>query len=116
MRDVILFAGYTAMSVVGLVLMRLGLPAISRDGFGHAAWVPFLEVGAGATLYLGAFAVWLVILSRIELSVAYPVAIGLTLVFVSVSGALLLKESIDLGRVLGIVLILAGISIVARGM
>jgi multidrug transporter EmrE-like cation transporter len=116
MSNALLFAAYTAMSVVGLILMRLGLPAISRDGFNQASWAPFLEVGAGAALYLGAFAVWLVILSRIELSVAYPVAIGLTLVFVSVSGALLLKESIDLSRVLGIVLILAGITVVARGM
>jgi multidrug transporter EmrE-like cation transporter len=116
MTNVLLFAGYTAMSVVGLVLMRLGLPAISRDGFGQASWAPLLEVGAGATLYLGAFAVWLAILSRIELSVAYPVAIGLTLVFVSVSSAVLLKEPVDLGRALGIVLILAGISVVARGM
>jgi multidrug transporter EmrE-like cation transporter len=116
MKDAFLFAAYTAMSVIGLVLMRLGLPAIPRDGFNQASWASFLEVGTGAALYLGAFAVWLVILSRIELSVAYPVAIGLTLVFVSASSAVLLNESIDPNRVLGIVLILAGISIVARGM
>jgi len=116
MKDAFLFAAYTAMSVIGLVLMRLGLPVISRDGFDQSSWTTFLEIGAGATLYLGAFAVWLVILSRIELSVAYPVAIGLTLVFVSLSGATLLRESIDFGRILGIVLILAGISVLARGM
>ena len=116
MKDALLFAAYSAMSVVGLVLMRLGLPAISRDGFAHASWASLLEVGSGATLYLGAFAVWLVILSRIELSVAYPVAIGLTLVLVSVSSAVLLKEPVELARVLGIVLILAGISLVVRGM
>jgi multidrug transporter EmrE-like cation transporter len=116
MTNALLFAGYTTLSVLGLVLMRLGLPAISRDGFAHASWASLLETGAGATLYLGAFALWLVILSRIELSVAYPVAIGLTLVLVSASGAVLLKESVDLIRVVGIVLILAGISLVASRM
>lgn len=116
MKDTFLFAAYTVMSVVGLVLMRLGLPATSREGFDQASWASILQVGGGAALYLGAFAVWLLILSRIELSIAYPIAIGLTLVLVSLSGALILKEPIDLGRILGCFLILAGIIIIARKM
>jgi multidrug transporter EmrE-like cation transporter len=76
--------------------------------------MPLLQLGAGALLYIGAFAVWLVILSRMELSIAYPVAVGLTLVFVTVGSTLVLNEAIGVVRLLGIALIFVGITLVVQ--
>lgn len=115
MTNGLLLGGYTVMSVLGLLLLKLGAPAI-RAGGGLAAlgWTPIVQVLAGMALYIGAFLLWLVILSRMELSVAYPVAIGLTLVFLSVASVIVLNESITPVHLAGIVLILIGIVLVTR--
>jgi multidrug transporter EmrE-like cation transporter len=110
----LLFAAYTAMSVTGLILLKIGSPALSRALAGQVGWVPLLQLGTGALLYIGAFAVWVVILSRIELSIAYPVAVGLTLVFLSIGSTLVLNEAIATVRLLGIALIFAGITLVVQ--
>lgn len=116
MINAALLGAYTAMSVVGLLLLKLGAPALRQlgNGLDKVAWTPLLQICIGAALYIGAFAVWLVILSRIELAVAYPVAIGLTLVFLSLASVLLLKESIGAMHFAGIVFIFLGIVMVTR--
>lgn len=110
----LLFIAYTATSVVGLILLKIGSPALGRGRVGPVGWVPLLQLGAGALLYIGAFAIWLVILSRTELSIAYPVAVGLTLVFLSIASTLVLNEAIGAARLLGIALIFVGITLVAQ--
>ena len=89
MTDVVLFAAYTASSVIGLLLL-------------------------GASLYVASFAVWLVILARHELSSAYPAAIGLTLAFSTLGAVLLLNEALNVARLVGIALIFLGIFLVTR--
>jgi drug/metabolite transporter (DMT)-like permease len=67
----------------------------------------------GLAMYgLGAFT-WIVVLSRVDLSYAYPF-LALNFVLVAVVSQLVLAESIPGLRWLGIVVICAGILIVAR--
>jgi multidrug transporter EmrE-like cation transporter len=114
MTKTLLFAAYTAMSVTGLILLKIASPALGRGLAGQVGWMPLLQLGVGALLYVGAFAIWLVILSRVELSIAYPVAVGLTLVFLSIASTLVLNEAIGAVRLLGIALIFVGIAFVVR--
>ena len=59
--------------------------------------------------------VYILVLSKFNLSVAYPVVIGLTVIATTVAGAFLLKEKVNSVNWLGIGLMLSGICAVAFG-
>ena len=113
--NTILFLTYTVTSVTGLILLKAHL-ADARVFFAKAELValPVLFVCTGATLYVASFAIWLVVLQRNELSVAYPAAIGLTLVFSTLAAGVFLGETLSTRRVVGIAIIFVGIWIVTR--
>jgi multidrug transporter EmrE-like cation transporter len=55
----------------------------------------------------------LVVLSRVEISYAYPF-LGLSFVLITLWGYFVLGESVDLWRVSGVLLICAGVAVVAH--
>lgn len=56
---------------------------------------------------------YIVVLGKFNLSVAYPVVIGLTVVATTIAGAVLLREKVAVMQWLGIGLMLSGISAIA---
>ncbi len=64
--------------------------------------------GIGAMLYI-------MVLSKLNLSLTYPIVIGLTVVATTFSGAILLKEQVASIQWLGIGLMLSGICAIAFG-
>lgn len=113
--DVLLYAAYTVTSVCGLILIKLYLPsAIQAFQDSGIFRREIIATGAGAALYITSFLVWLVILSRIQLSIAYPIAIGLTLVFSTIAAAILLGEQLNLYRLVGIAVVFVGILLITR--
>jgi multidrug transporter EmrE-like cation transporter len=113
--DIALFAVYTASSVIGLLLVKHAMPLARADWqSGFAVSASALLLVFGACLYIASFAIWLVILARHELSVAYPTAIGLTLAFSTVGAAVYLAEPLSVLRFSGIILIFLGILLVTR--
>lgn len=72
------------------------------------------QILVGLLLYaLSAFS-WLIVLSRVDLSFAYPF-VGLSYVIVVLLAFLFLKEPLNLYRVAGSIIILVGLIIIARG-
>lgn len=67
-----------------------------------------LNYGLSTVLYV-------LVLSKLNLSVTYPVVIGLTVVATTFSGAFFLKEQVTTIHWLGIGLMLSGISAIAFG-
>ena len=65
----------------------------------------------GAVLYAIAFLLWLVVLSRLELSRAYPF-LALNFVFVQIFSFFLLGETITLGKIVGNTFIILGILLI----
>jgi len=65
-----------------------------------------LTYGVGAV-------VWLLVLARLDVSQAYPY-VGLGFIVTMILGILLLQESVTLPRVIGTLLVVAGVSLVAR--
>jgi len=55
----------------------------------------------------------LVVLSRVDISFAYPF-LGLSFVLVALYGSLILGEPMGLWKILGVLLILSGVSLIAR--
>lgn len=68
----------------------------------------------GLVAYALAALVWFRVLSIAEVSTSYPILVGLTFVMVSVGAVLWFRESVSFLKVGGIVVILAGIVLVAK--
>ncbi len=108
------FAGYVVLGVLGLVLLRANLSTASllvRSG--DLLRGPVLFAALGALSYGASFVLWLVVLAKVPLSIAYPVAVGATIAFSTLCAWVLLREPMSLRLLFGLVLILAGVTIVS---
>lgn len=115
LEDVLLFIAYTIASVVSLLVIKAWLPVAKANwNEGLVLSFPTVLVVGGAALYVFSFLTWMVILTRHDLTLAYPIAIGLTLVFSSLSASFLLGETLSLVRIGGIFFIFIGIVLVVR--
>ena len=111
----LLFAVYTVLSVGGMLLVKHAAPMLKLAWQQQQArlW-PGAMVAGGAGMYAVSFMVWMVILARAPLSTAYPIAMGLTLSVSTLCAVLLLREHLSAAGLAGIVLIFAGVALVAR--
>lgn len=93
----------------------LGVISFTRDNWPGLAWRMATEhhfIG-GVACYVASLVVWIVGLSRVPVSVAYPL-LSLGYVINAVAAYYLLGESLTLSRWLGIGFIVAGVWLVAR--
>lgn len=105
-----LFAIQIVASVAGLVTAKYWLPRL------HLAWesgsgllYPGSMVIAGGGLYALSFCLWLIVLARIELSVAYPIYVGATMLLTACSAVLLFNEPMTAVKITGMLLVCAGV-------
>lgn len=75
------------------------------------ATTPMLVLGL--TIYAISAFTWILVLSKLDLSFAYPF-VGLGFIMTFVAGTLLLGESFSVGRLAGMLLIAGGTILVAR--
>ena len=112
----LLYAGYAVTTSAGLLLVKYWLPAARLAWRNGDIWSrPMLSVGTGALLYILSFALWLLIVERLPLSIAFPTALGASMIAIALGSALALSETIGWVQIGGMMLILAGIALVARG-
>lgn len=110
--DIACYAGYTILSVWGLLLLK---PALSPMAAGAGVTASgALQALAGLAIYTVSFALWLVVLARQPLSVSYPIAIGLTLAASALAAGWRLDEALPMLRIAGIAVIFVGVVMVAR--
>lgn len=110
------------LGAVAQVLMKLGMTAAPmRETLGTGAPVRIVAavltspgVMGGLALYGIGTVLWLGVLSRVELSQAYPF-VGLNFVLAAVLGYFVFADALSATRVAGIVLIVAGVVLVGRG-
>jgi len=107
--NITLFAAYVTASSAGLLLLKRALVRIRAAGNHFLVLTPdTILLSTGFVLYVVSFVIWIRILARMPLSIAYPIAIGLTLAFSTTGAALLLGERLGTVRIAGILLIFAG--------
>lgn len=109
----LLFILVNVLVVFGQTIMKYGMNKIGNfSSIQFSTFLvklftsPFVVIGIG--FYAISTIVWLMILSRVSLSTAYPV-LSLGYIFILLSSVLFLKESITLYHVIGVLLIIAGI-------
>ena len=98
-----------------LILVTVGLNTVAQTllklGSGQNPLNPYLF---GGILAYGLSTVfYILVLGKFNLSVAYPVVIGLTVAATAISGAVLLREKVAVMQWVGIGLMLSGISAIA---
>ena len=96
-----------AMDQIG----RIGTAEVSAplETIGKAAREP--RLWAGLTLFGISSLFWLVVLSRVPLSVAYPF-VGISYIFVVAFARFVLHEHVPAGRWLGVAVVALGIAII----
>lgn len=106
---------YAFSSAAALLLLRVGLPKVPEVVQEHN-WlsVTAFAIYIGLFLYGSSLIMWLWIVSRVELGVAYPAAIGMVTVLVALGSYFLLHEVFGWPHVIGASLIMAGVSILYR--
>lgn len=107
-------------NVAAQMTMKIGMTRIGTFNFNGSNIIPIgMQVllspwiMGGILIYVLSLAIWLMILSRVEVSIAYPLT-SLGYVLNVVLAYIVLSEPLTLGRVLGVMVILVGVTLVAR--
>ena len=114
MLMVVLFAVYALLSAGGLVLFKLGgrdaALELGRTGFSVSlSWKMLL----GIFCYLCSFLLWLVIVSRTQLTFAMPLSVGVVNILVFLGSARFLGEQITPTKILGLAVIVLGLFLIS---
>lgn len=107
------------LGAIGQILVKLGATHLELD-FSSAHLVGSLlaifknlPVMSGLFLYGISFLLWVKVLTKLELSYAYPL-VSLAYVLIMLVSWLAFKESLSIYRLLGTFLIILGVVLVAR--
>lgn len=121
MIDHVYIVGTVAFTVYSQLIMRWQVSqagTLPSDFFGKMSFVahlflnPWILTSILATLCAGIS--WMLAMSRFEISYAYP-WVALNFVLMLFGGVLLFDESFSVPKMLGSLLIIAGIVVIARG-
>ncbi|MBA7630964.1 putative 4-amino-4-deoxy-L-arabinose-phosphoundecaprenol flippase subunit ArnF [subsurface metagenome] len=109
------------LAVVGQLLLKMGMLRVGKFSFDISTLVhqyikillnPF--VIAGLFGFFVSMLIWLYVLSRMELSLAYPF-VALNYVLILFGSYFLFKETITPLKIVGVAVIIIGVYLVARG-
>ena len=120
-KSLMLVLASVVCGVVGQVALKSGMTQVGRIGDAQTMYLldtvwrvlttPLVVIGL-ACYGLGAVA-WLVVLSRLDLSIAYPF-LALNFVLITLASRFVLGETVPPLRWLGVLVIFFGVIIVAR--
>lgn len=110
------------LTVAANLMMRAGVdraggfPAQLKSSLGAIMKLlsqPLFDLGC--LFYVMASLIWFHIISTQPLSVAYPLLVSLTFIFVTLGAVLIFHESLNTIKIIGIAVILIGIFILSGG-
>lgn len=110
-----------ALAVCGQVSLKIGMNKVGEISATHLSkplqtlikMFSNPNVFFGLALYVLAAIIWLVVLSKVDLSFAYPM-MGLSYVFILFISKFFLKENVMSLRWLGAILICVGVVLISR--
>jgi drug/metabolite transporter (DMT)-like permease len=109
-----------ALNTIAQVLLKAGVNTVGAIDFrlahvGRAAATLLFEwhIFTGLVCYVASVAVWLLVLSRTEVSVAYPM-VSLGYIATAIAAYYLFGETLSPARIAGIFVIMLGVYLVAR--
>lgn len=109
----ILFCIYVVLSSLGLILVKMGANGLHFDlqasFFSFSmSWITLV----GFFCYLISFLIWMVLISKSDLSYIAPLGVACTNIAILVGSKYILHENLTWGTVVGMAIILIGIFII----
>ena len=104
----------------GQLLLKYGMDQIGEFAFTlHNIWPIALKIIAnpfvlgGVFCYASSLIIWLLILSRAQVSYAYPI-LSLGYILTAISASYLFGEDLSSPKIIGIFLVIAGVILIAK--
>ena len=116
--DYLIIVTIGLLSALGQYLLKVGLAATTSVATTPAGLVmravtnPSLLLAGVA--YVFAFAIYLFVLAKSDVSQIFPVAIGVNILCVAMMAAVVLGEAVTLPRIIGMLAIVIGVYVVTR--
>lgn len=108
----ILFTIYVLLSSSGLLLFKIGSKDIVFNfikGINISInWMSLL----GIICYMISFILWLVIVSKVKLTWAFPLSIALVNTIIFIASSIIFKETITITQIMGVILITLGVTLI----
>lgn len=108
-------------NVTANILLKAGVGKIGGIALSKTTLISDLfKIGAnpyiigGLALYGFSFVLWLRVLSISDLSKSYPIFVTFVFILTTIGSVMFLKESVSSMRIVGILILIAGIFLVAR--
>lgn len=114
MKDIILFILYFLFTCSGVVVMKFG--SMVKDG--ALLKIPFLDMSVSFVSLLGfvcygiSFLLYVVLISRNDLSFLNPLTVGISSILIFASAVIFFGESITPAKIIGLILVLAGVFVI----
>ncbi|MFI3605575.1 EamA family transporter [Vagococcus fluvialis] len=112
----LLFIVYVFLSSSGIILFKLGSSDLSIKMISNQLNMnfPMLSI-LGLLCYLASFILWMIIISKSDVSFIVPLGLGLTNVLILLGSVFVLKEDLNIYGILGIIFILGGTLLINKG-
>ncbi|MBA3660847.1 MAG: 4-amino-4-deoxy-L-arabinose transferase [Gammaproteobacteria bacterium] len=108
------------LNAVAQLLLKAGMTQIGHFDFTGANVLPIATkvmlnppIVTGLSLYVASVVVWLIVLSRVEVSLAYPM-LSIGYIVNAVAAYYWFGESLSATRIVGIFIIMTGVYLLAR--
>ena len=114
MKLVIMFTCYVLLASSGLILFKLGSANsnLTLNLFGLSINYS-IKMILGLVCYGCSFILWMLIVSKMNLTIAMPLSVALVNTLVLVGSCVFLKEKITLLQGIGIFIIIFGVSLIS---
>ena len=119
-RYILLILSGVLLNAAAQLFLRKGMLAIGSFAFSTENVFPIaikaatnLFVVLGLTCYVVSVLLWMLVLSRVEVSFAYPF-LSIGYIVTAVVGYVYFGEMVDANRIVGILLICAGVVFISR--
>lgn len=120
LTDYAIIIAIGVLSAIGQYLLKGGVAATISDSTA-ASPISFLtrvvtnpSVLLAGTSYVFAFAIYLLVLAKSDVSQIFPAAIGVNVLFVAIMAVLMLGEAVTIPRIFGMAAIVIGVYVVTR--
>jgi multidrug transporter EmrE-like cation transporter len=108
------------MGAIGQILLKTGMSKIGYISIKYSDIIQYAQkafvspyILVGILSYMLSMILWLIILSRVELSFAYPM-VSAGYIIIIVFSYFILHENISLLRLIGVIMVCMGILFIAR--
>ena len=113
---ILMFAVYALLSAGGLILFKMGGrdTAIQSNSSGLSLLLSW-KMLSGILCYMLSFVLWLLIVSKTQLSFAMPLSVGVVNILVFLGSARYLHEEITPLKIIGLGVIIVGLFLITTG-